>query len=221
MNSEACAPAELAAPRPFVRWLTNPWVDRTLAIAAILPLAYPIVVHFERYFKLVESIYLIETLILIGLMVFRRPAERVSTNPFHWLLAFLASYWGLLTLSFEQPGRGIIPVWIGVSLVPFSATLLIWARLSLGLNFGLVPAQRHLVDQGAYRWMRHPIYSAYFLATVLSATGSYSPRNLVVYSVGVALQIIRSFAEEEFLRKDPKYSAYMQRVPWRWIPRVI
>jgi protein-S-isoprenylcysteine O-methyltransferase Ste14 len=108
-----------------------------------------------------------------------------------------------------------------VSLVPFSAALLIWACLSLGLNFGLVPAQRQIVVRGAYRWMRHPVYSAYFLATVLSAMGSYSPRNLLIYSLGIALQVIRSFAEEGFLRKDPRYSAYMQRVPWRWIPGVI
>jgi protein-S-isoprenylcysteine O-methyltransferase Ste14 len=221
MNQEAFAPASLAAPRPTGRWLTNPWVDKTLAIAALLPLVYPLVRHFERQFKLVEAFLLIETLVLFGVMMFRRPAERVSTNPSHWLLAFLASYWGLLTLGIEQPGRAVIPAWIGVSLVPFSAALMIWARLSLGLNFGLVPAQRQIVVRGAYCWVRHPVYSAYFLAVVLSAAGSYSRRNLLVYSLGIALQVIRSFAEEDFLRKDPKYSAYMQRVPWRWIPGVI
>jgi protein-S-isoprenylcysteine O-methyltransferase Ste14 len=221
MNQEACAPSVLAAPRPIVRWLTTPWVDKTLGILALIPFGYPIVMHFERYFKTVETFYLVETLFLIGIVVFRRPAERVSTNPLYWLLAFVTSYWGLLTLSIEQPGHAVVSVWFAVPIVPISAVLLIWARLSLGRNFGLVPAQRQIVERGAYRWMRHPIYTAYFLATVVSALGSYTPRNLLVYSLGVVLQVCRSFAEEEFLSKDPAYSAYMQRVPWRWIPGVI
>ena len=221
MNRETCAPSVLAEPRPIARWLTIPWVDKTLGIVALLPFGYPVIRHFEQHFQMVESFYLIETLFLIGIVVFRRPAERVSTNPLHWLMVFVASYWGILTLSIEQPGHAIVPAWIGVTVLPVSAGLLIWARLSLGRSFGLLPAQRQIVEQGAYRWMRHPIYSAYFLATVVAALGSYSPRNLSVYALGIVVQVFRSLAEEEFLSKDPTYSAYMQRVPWRWIPGVI
>jgi protein-S-isoprenylcysteine O-methyltransferase Ste14 len=221
MNREFCAAPAMAQPRPISRWLTVPWVDKTFGILSLVPFGYPIVMHFARYFRLVESFYLIETLFLIGIVVFRRPAERVSTNPAYWLLAFVTSYWGLLTLSIEQPGRAIVPLWFALPVLPLSAALLIWARLSLGRNFGLVPAQRQIVERGAYRWMRHPIYSAYFLATVIAALGSYSPRNLAVYFLGILLQIVRSFAEEEFLSKDRRYVAYMRRVPWRWIPGVV
>lgn len=221
MNQQACAPSVLAAPRPITRWLTTPWVDKTLGIVAVFPFGYPIVMHFAQHFRLVESFYLIETLFLIGIVVIRRPAERITTNPLYWLLAFVTTYWGLLTLSIEQPGHAIVSIWIALPVLPVSAVLLIWARVSLGRNFGLVPAQRRIVERGAYRWMRHPIYSAYFLATVIAALGAYSPRNLLVYSLGIVLQVLRSLAEEQFLRKDPTYSAYMQRVPWRWVPGVI
>jgi hypothetical protein len=34
------------------------------------------------------------------------------------------------------------------------------------------------------------------------------------------LWIIKSFIEEGFLRSDPVYAEYMQRVKYRWFPRI-
>jgi len=84
----------------------------------------------------------------------------------------------------------------------------------------MIPAQRQIVERGAYRWMRHPIYTAYFLSMIAGALDSYSPENLFLYTFGIALFVVRSLAEEDFLRKDPQYAAYMRRVPWRWFPGI-
>jgi protein-S-isoprenylcysteine O-methyltransferase Ste14 len=85
----------------------------------------------------------------------------------------------------------------------------------------VLPAQREIVDRGAYRWMRHPIYSAYFLSMIAGALQSYSPFNLSLYSLGIFWFVFRTLAEEDFLIQDSTYAAYVKRVPWRWVPGIL
>jgi protein-S-isoprenylcysteine O-methyltransferase Ste14 len=108
-----------------------------------------------------------------------------------------------------------------LALYPLAVIIEIWGRLSLGRNIGLLPAQRKIVVRGAYRWVRHPIYTALFLTVMAGALRSYSPRNVILLAAAVALCVARTLMEEDFLRKDAEYAAYMKRVRWRWIPGVI
>jgi protein-S-isoprenylcysteine O-methyltransferase Ste14 len=85
----------------------------------------------------------------------------------------------------------------------------------------MLPAQREIVDHGAYRWVRHPIYTAVFLMVIAGALRSFSMWNLLLYSMAIFLFVARTLAEEDFLRTDPSYAAYMQRVRWRWFPGVL
>ena len=164
MSQEACAAKGFAHSGELIRWLTIPWVDKTLAILAVLPFVYPVAMHFmQQHIRLGEIFYLVQTLLLIGTMVFRRIPVRITTNLYYWVVAFVASYWGLLILSVEQPGRPLITSWILLPFYPFGLFMDIWGRLSLGRNIGMLPAQRQIVDRGAYRWVRHPIYTAAFL----------------------------------------------------------
>jgi protein-S-isoprenylcysteine O-methyltransferase Ste14 len=222
MNEQACAPQRIAEPRPLIQWMANPWVDKTLALLAVLPFVYPIVLHFRHQLRIGELIYLAQVLILIGTMVFRRLPVRISNNPYYWVVAFVASYWGLFILSVEQPGRPLITSsWILYTFYSLGVLIDVWGRLSLGRNIAVLPAQRLIVDRGAYRWMRHPIYTAAFLMIILGTLGAYTLLNLLLYSLGVFWFVARSLAEEEFLEKDPEYAAYMKRVPWRWFPGLI
>ncbi len=222
MTEQACAPQRFAERRPISRWLVNPWVDKTLAIVAVLPFVYPIVMHFRHQMKIGEIVYLVQALVLIGTMVFRRKPVRISTNPYYWVVAFLASYWGLFILSVEQPGRRLVTSsWILLGLYSFGVFMDIWGRLSLGRNIGMLPAQRQIVDRGAYRWVRHPIYTSVFLVIIAGTLASYSAENLLLYLLAAFWFVARSLAEEEFLGRDPGYAAYMQRVRWRWFTGLI
>jgi len=222
MNEQALPAPQIAEPRPFSRWLVNPWVDKTLAIIAVLPFVYPIAMHFRHHPKIGEIIYLAQVLLLIATMIFRRLPVRISTNPYYWVVAFLASYWGLLILSVEQPGRPLIhSTWIFLTLYSLGVFMDIWGRLSLGRNIGMLPAQRQIVDRGAYRWVRHPIYTSVFLMIIAGTLASFSLLNLLLYSLAIIWFVARSLAEEEFLGKDPEYAAYMQRVRWRWFTGLI
>jgi hypothetical protein len=52
------------------------------------------------------------------------------------------------------------------------------------------------------------------------ALRAYSPRNLVLVGLVISWFLIKSIVEESFLRVDPQYAIYMQKVRARWIPFV-
>jgi hypothetical protein len=142
----------------LIRVLSLPWLDRTIAAIACVPLAYLAYYRYERWhhgFPLIASA--LNVLILVVTMIIRRPPKRVTPNPWYWLLAFVATYWQLLVLGFLQRGRPLVANWISDVIAALSLFIFVWARLSLGRNIGFVPAQRELVHSGAYAYMRHPV----------------------------------------------------------------
>jgi protein-S-isoprenylcysteine O-methyltransferase Ste14 len=162
------------------------------------------------------------TLILVATMIIRRPPKRVTPNPWYWLLAFVATYWQILVLGLLQQGRPLVANWITDSIAISGLLIVIWARLSLGRNIGFVPAQRELVSSGAYAFMRHPVYTGGLLTSLAFALRAYSSQNALLLALGVFWFIpVKSMVEENFLRADPQYAAYMQRVRARWIPYLL
>jgi protein-S-isoprenylcysteine O-methyltransferase Ste14 len=196
-------------------------VDRAIAVVASVPFAYMI------YYRLVvqgadlpRTAMVINFALLIVTMAARRPPVRVTTKPLYWATAFLATYWGFMTLGLMDPGAPIAPTALTHSLAVASLAIALSARLSLGRNIGFVPAQRELVTTAAYAWVRHPIYSGVFVSMMGVVLRSHSPRNLLIIVIGAGLFVIKSFMEEDFLKEDPAYARYMTRVRSRWIPFV-
>ena len=176
--------------------------------------------HFHLGLPLIAAV--LNTLILVVTILIRRPPKRITPNPWYWLLAFVASYWLVFIIFFLQRGRPVAANWITDSFAALGLAIVLWARLSLGRNIGFVPAQRELVDTGAYAFMRHPVYTGVLVAQTAFVLRAYSPLNLLLLAMGVLWFIpIKSLVEEDFLRTDPRYAAYMQRVRARWIPFVI
>src|SRR5262245_49800469 len=121
----------------LMRVLSLPWLDRTIAAIACVPIAwgaYYRYEHFHHGLPLIASV--INTLILVATMVIRRPPKRVTPNPWYWLLAFVASYWLVSILFFLQQGRPLVANWITDPLAILGLLIVIWARLSLGRNIG-------------------------------------------------------------------------------------
>jgi protein-S-isoprenylcysteine O-methyltransferase Ste14 len=204
-----------------MEFLTTPWVDKTIAIIAVTPNAIEL---YRRYtagnLSFPRAVLGIQVFIMIITMVIRRTPVKVTPNPWYWLLAFAATYGILFMNTFGWIGRPIAPSIVTNGLALLSAAIFIYARVSLGRSIGIVPANRGIVTRGAYRFVRHPIYTGYFVGMLALVLRSYSAQNLLTVSITVVLMMIKSVVEERFLRADPEYAAYLQRVRSRWIPGV-
>jgi protein-S-isoprenylcysteine O-methyltransferase Ste14 len=210
------------AHRSFMELLGIPWVDKTISVVASVPFAIELYrrwvlghVNFPR------AILGLQLLIIIVVMVLRRAPVRVTPNPWFWLLAFVTTYATLGFSAFAGQGVSLMSPVVGNGVAIVSMVILIYALLSLGRSIGFIPAQRKVVTQGAYRLVRHPIYTGTFVSLLAFVLRSYSMLNLTLAAVLVALLMLRGVVEERFLREDPGYAAYLQEVRWRWIPGII
>src|SRR5215471_4424215 len=170
----------------LIRALSMPWLDRTIAAIACVPLVYLAYYRYEHWhhgFPLIASA--LNVLIVVVTMVIRRPPKRVTPNPWYWLLAFVATYWDLLVLSFLQQGHPLVGNWATDVIAMTGLAIVTWARLSLGRNIGFVPAQRELVHTGAYGYMRHPVYTGVLLTHIAFVLRAYSPVNATLMGLGV------------------------------------
>jgi len=206
----------------FMNWLTSPAVDRAIAIIAIVPFSYLEYVRFGKgLLNIPSASAFAATLLLIVTMVVRRPPVRVTPNPLFWLLAFVATYGSFGLALFAQHGVAIASTLVTDVIAILGLAIFIYARLSLGRNIGFVPAQRQLVTSGAYAYVRHPVYTGIFVTYLGLILRSYSPVNLATVIILSGLWVIKSFIEEGFLKKDPVYAGYMQKVKFRWFPKIV
>jgi isoprenylcysteine carboxyl methyltransferase (ICMT) family protein YpbQ len=221
------------APSPTVRgtgsvgtfimgFLTTRWVDKAFAVVGLAPFVYSVATNYQyARHDLPTALWLVDMLIIFSTVAFRKTPVRITPNPWFWALAFVATYWSFITWGLQDQGRAIAPnLLINVSAIVGTAIEL-WGRFSLGRNIGFVPAQRDIVVRGAYRFMRHPIYSGVFIGFLAEGLAYYSLRNLLITGGAIFWFAIKSLAEESFLKKDAAYAAYMERVRWRWFPGLI
>jgi protein-S-isoprenylcysteine O-methyltransferase Ste14 len=198
-----------------------PAVDKTIAVLAVTP---PAIEFYRRYtsanLSFPRAVLGLHTFILILTMVTRRTPKRVTPNPLFWLLAFVATYGIISFNAFAPEGTPLVPALITNSLAFLSAAIFIYARLSLGRSIGFVPANRGIVTTGAYRFVRHPIYTGVFLAMLGFVLRSFTWLNLLMAATIAALFAIKSIVEENFLGEDADYQAYLRKVRFRWIPGI-
>jgi protein-S-isoprenylcysteine O-methyltransferase Ste14 len=207
---------------PIARVLSSPWLDRLIALAACVPFAWTLHHELGAFgFNFAWIVTNANFILLVATMLVRRAPRRVTPQPLYWLLAFVATYWLFIAGRFATTGFALAPAWVIFALSLASCVISVWARVSLGRSIGLVPAHRGLVTKGAYRYMRHPIYTGIYLSYLALVLQNYSPANAAIFAVGSGLFVIKSFVEEDFLRWDAEYASYMIRVPWRWLPFVV
>ena len=158
-----------------------------------------------------------ETSVMI-FTVIRRPTQAITMDIGNWMLAITATAAPLLI----RPGYDMFPQVhaLGVALVLAGNIGQAAAKLSLRRSFGIAPANRGVKVDGAYRFVRHPMYAGYLLVHIGILVLMPSAMNLMVYAVGWGAQIRRLLAEEALLGQDPAYAAYMQRVRWHLLPGI-
>ena len=158
-----------------------------------------------------------ETLVVV-LVLFRRPANQLSIKTTDWILAFGATFMPMMVRP-SGTEAWLFPL-VGVLLMITGILVQIAAKCSLGLSFGIVPANRGLRTTGLYRIVRHPIYFGYFMTHVGFLWLSFTWWNAAVYAIAYSLMIPRLLAEESLLGEDEEYQAYKQQVRSRLVPGV-
>lgn len=134
----------------------------------------------------------------------------------------------LLLLLVLAPSVG--PTWpqteavrlLGAACLVVGVTLLAWSAFNLGRSLTPFPRplpQGRLVTHGAYRFVRHPIYSAVLLCALGYALITTSPLRLVITVVLFVFFDLKARREEAWLQAQyPDYAAYRARVkrliPW-------
>lgn len=143
MNEEACAPQRFAELRPITRWLTTPWVDKTLANLAVLPFVYPIATHFRRHPKIGEIIYTSPRLCCLGapwFFVGCRPELRLIRITGRWLSWPLAE----VLLPICDPNRTL----------PFAiTTLLSWVYWPVRGGFDQTACEETIQASWSASWL--------------------------------------------------------------------
>lgn len=161
---------------------------------------------------------LVSAVLTVGISAFAKLPRRRDWHPVAVCFSIGGTFYYLayqLTASTH-----LIPEWAGGGIQIVGIAWHLFAKLSLGRSFGLLPANRGVVSSGAYRFMRHPIYAGYLLSEIGFLLTNFSTRNLVMIGTWMLLQIGRIVLEERVLSDDEDYRAYKSQVRYRLIPGV-
>jgi protein-S-isoprenylcysteine O-methyltransferase Ste14 len=174
--------------------------------------------EFVRTHHITGLLLLISEALVVVLTVFRRRALVVDRS----ILA------GFVTLvSFAAPPLlrptdvpALLPDLATALVSCVGLALVIAGKVTLGRSFGLVPANRGVVDRGPYVMMRHPIYTGYLLCHIGFLAAHPDPMNAALMVCADTALIVRALLEERILRRDERYRAYCSRVGWHLVPGV-
>jgi protein-S-isoprenylcysteine O-methyltransferase Ste14 len=155
-------------------------------------------------------------LLVATLFVIRRTPWVVSRSPRAWA----AATFGMLAARPAYHPIGGLELLYGV-MQGVGALLAAAAVISLGRSFGIVAANRGIRTGGPYRFVRHPLYSAYILTEIGYLLENPSLRNWCLFAVVMAFQAVRIVEEERTLAEDPAYRDYRERVRSRILPYVL
>lgn len=128
-----------------------------------------------------------------------------------WLGIFTNASWGLLIQA------------MGLALVICGLSLHWWARINLGQFYGEreeIQQGQHLVYRGPYVYIRHPIYTSYFILVIGILLINPALTTLLV-TIYAFWDFLHAVAREEKLLADqlPGYTDYIARTP-RFFPRL-
>ena len=156
--------------------------------------------------------------LLAGYLLLKRRPDSSEAHPWYLKAAILfAAFLGPLFIEQKMPTH-FVGFWLVVTVSSLGLLLAVWALASLGLSFGIAPADRGLVTRGPYRFIRHPMYVGAFLNVVAVVLANPTTWNALVLSIILVVDAWRIYLEEQTVAG---YAQYMKDVPWRLIPGIL
>ena len=192
--------------------------ERVFLLILFAHLCYRFFESIVETYSIAHSLILMVELSVVLFVVFRSPTKDISRIPSDWLISLLATCAPLLIVP-----STVAPVVSGAVCIGMMVTgvgLQLSAKVALNTRFGVLPANRGVMQRGPYAFLRHPMYFGYTLTHIGFLLYAPCQRNLIVYVAGFALQVIRILREERLLSADPAYRKYAEEVPSRIVPGV-
>ncbi len=187
---------------------------------------------YDYGYVIIASWLVLITVWVVGAFTAKRDASSHSKSlPPLLLLFLLALLMYALTrnlqgdafvLEYAFFNFGLAVSWVGALLTVIGVAFAIWGRYDLGRDWGTHPKEDHkLVTNGAYAYVRHPIYAGAILALFGGAlTGSIVAVALFIISI---IFCLRRIHKEERAMLDlfpdqyPPYQAHTKRLlPFIW-----
>ena len=191
-------------------------LTNTALAACFFLFAYGHAVNFLEHPRLsVLLIVVTETIVAVLLLVRRDPDETRHT----WQ-TWITTTGGTLAPFLLRPTDVGDDILIGQILQIVGVLVQIVALAALNRSLGLLPAHRGIKSEGIYRFVRHPLYTAYTVTFAGYLLNNLSIYNGIVVVCGMAFMIMRIYCEEELLRQYPLYASYADKTRWRLIPSV-
>jgi len=190
---------------------------RVLVGTLFLALSWSLCRDFARTGRLTDLLLLIGEGLVVVLTLLRRHASVVDRRP----LVRAVTIASMITPFLLRPGPvggGLLPETVNAAIAAVGLAIVVMGKLSLGYSFGLLPAHRGVVNAGAYRLVRHPIYLGYLLTHIPFLFSHPTIWNTIVLVIGDSSLIARTFYEEQVLASDVTYQRYQEAVRWRLVP---
>lgn len=166
----------------------------------------------------VTILYLVDQLVVLAFILFRRPPKELSLRVDDWALGVAGT---LLAVMIGPPGgTALVPEWAVLAILGLGFGIHFWAKLELRRSFGVVAANRGVKAAGPYRLVRHPMYLGYVISQAGLLLAGPTLANGVIIGVLWGLYVGRIIAEERVLRRDPAYADLCARTRWRLVPGV-
>ncbi|WP_378948885.1 methyltransferase family protein [Mesorhizobium sp. ANAO-SY3R2] len=152
--------------------------------------------------------------LVVFLTVIRRAPKNVSAGIQPRVTAIAGTFclMFLAVVPTGNPGSGLQVA--AASLMTLGTILSIWCAIYLGRSFSIMAVARHLVVQGPYALVRHPLYAAEAVASLGAALHGWSIWAALLFIAWCGFQYRRMLNEEAILRTTfPEYEDYARRVP--------
>ncbi len=122
-------------------------------------------------------------------------------------------------------GGGWVRYWSAVTLIALGLVFAIWARHALGGNWSgsvTVKEGHELVQDGPYRWVRHPIYTGVLVMILGTGLAAGRVHGLLAFPIALAALWLKSRMEERWMAAQfaDRYATYRSRT-WALIPFVL
>jgi len=201
------------------------WIDNAAAVLCNIALAAVYSFFAAAHMKAIGQTgewmmtlpFVAQEGLLVLLFLTRRRSFGTTGNVVDWVVGIAGTF---LPLLLRPAGVASGTALLGAPLQVVGFLCAVVGLMSLGRSVGIVAANRGVQTDGFYRLVRHPMYASYMVTYIGYSLCYPTSRNLILVATTFVLLFLRVQAEERFLQRDPVYRAYLQRVPWRFLPYV-